>query len=104
SASNDRTVRLWNTGTRTEIRSWAWDALSLAISLDGRYVAVGCVDGVVRVADLSAGESWSYPKEPAKVNPNSGPNPLCVAFSPDSSMLVVGTGAGVVQLLDLAKR
>lgn len=104
SVGGDGLVRVWNGMSHHEIYSWQADALSLAICKDGRYVAAGCADGLVRVTDLRNGQKWSFPKEPAKGNPRSTPAPLCLAFGPDNTTLASGYGGGYILVFDAASR
>jgi hypothetical protein len=104
SAGNDRMVRVWDAAGRREIRSFQWDAATVALSPSGRFLAGGCVDGSVRVWDTTANDVWTHDKAPSTPNRRPGSGILCLAFSPDSGTLAIGNGTGSVRLLDVQKR
>jgi WD40 repeat protein len=90
SASDDKTIRIWNPRTGQALLTLTGhtsEAESIAFSADGRYLISGSRDLTVRVWDVMAR------------NPNalltllSGPKNvvLSVAFSPDNRFLVAGT-------------
>lgn len=56
SAGADRTVRLWNgvTGAAAGVLAAGSTAYAVALSPDGKRVAAGCFDGLVRIADTAA--------------------------------------------------
>ncbi len=91
SASDDKTIRIWNPRTGQALLTLTGhssEVTSIAFSADGRYLISGSRDLTVRVWDVMAR------------NPNalltllSGPRNLvnAVAFSPDNRFLVAGTG------------
>ena len=92
------TVHLWNVATRQEILSAP--GYAVAFSSDGKYLAAGTehdyVDGSVmrkvvprevRVWEAATGKSVGQPmRHDGEIH--------CVAFSPDGSLILTGSGAG----------
>ena len=87
---SDRLVEFWNVATHTQIRQIPVPGIgSLAISPDGKLVAVGAAsDGIERLLSLHNGTQLTA------LNSHAG-NAYWVAFSPDSRTLAVATGRGV---------
>ena len=105
SASQDRSVKVWDAHTGRELRTLTGHTdpvLNLAFSRDGRYLASGGFDRTVKVWDLTGGqEVRTLADLPGEV--------FGVAFDPDGSRLAVATGdfgnmarPGDVQVWDLA--
>jgi hypothetical protein len=84
SVSVDRSVRLWDLSTGTEIRQWFSNDLYVAFSPDGRRIAFGtqASDGhETDVADVASGAVlFRLPME----------NIMAAAFSPDGRQLATG--------------
>jgi WD40 repeat protein len=101
----DHVLQLWNAETGTLIKEAidefaAAAILSLAVSRDGKMIAVALGDGSVEVWDaavtgrlFSFEKVFSFSKNPA----------YSVAFSPGGDMLAAGMGNGEVKLFDLNK-
>ncbi|MGE3180613.1 MAG: WD40 repeat domain-containing protein [Phycisphaerae bacterium] len=101
SASSDRTVRLWDAATGTEVRQWTvpQEANDVAFSPDGQRLAAAVAYGAPSfVWDITSGEELlTLPaREPASI---------CVAYSPDGALLARGSieyggggGEAVVQV------
>jgi len=80
SVSQDRTLRIWDTGSGQEIAQWTHDieALCCALSADGRVAVTGDLDGGVHFFDIMGvtktegapdaklAVSWLAEKEPSK--------------------------------------
>ncbi len=111
SASTDATIRLWEFpgGTlRHTLRGHSDMVSGVAFHPDGTLLASTSRDGTVRFWDTTSGEQvrqWSKAQLFANVPPTTRPdNPSWttgIAFSPDGSILAVGTTATVVQLFDV---
>jgi WD40 repeat protein len=88
-------IRLWNPNTGEDVRALPWEAdvRTIAFSADGNLLAAGSYEGVVKVWDLSRGDT-----EPVIHHLYAGPV-LCVAFSTDGR-LAWCTTTGRVQIID----
>jgi WD40 repeat protein len=93
------TVRLWDVASRCEratltqpVHVW-----SVAFSPDGKLLAVGCSDGIVRLWDIDAG------REVDRFVGHEEPVPS-VVFSPDGRTLASGGIDMTVRLWDVAAR
>jgi WD40 repeat protein len=94
SASNDRTVRIWDVETgkaETVLRGHDGGVIRVAFSPDGKRVATVGLEGTVRV--WLTGET-----KPEHVLRDR--RPLCVAWSPDGTLLAAGNWDGTVTLWD----
>jgi WD40 repeat protein len=98
-ASNDRTVRLWDPATREPIADplAGYDdfVYAVAFSPDGTLLATGHVQGV-RLWDLAAREPRGGPLS------DLGGTVTAVAFSPDGSLLATVGASRTVRLWDPA--
>jgi len=99
---SDHALGLWNAETGALIKDEA-DAfymraiLSLAVSRDGKLIAVGLGDGSVEVWDIALTKMLSQ----VSADAGGSRSPVySVAFSPDGSTLAAGFGGGEVKLLD----
>ncbi|KAK1931597.1 Echinoderm microtubule-associated protein-like 5 [Phytophthora citrophthora] len=110
-AGDDGVVRLWDAATRSLLAFHRWNSASefatgsnelraLAFSADGKHVAVGTVDGAVRVltAALDAVVTqWScWPDQ------QQGHAVLSLQYSSDGKLLAVGTKNGAVHVYNAA--
>ena len=96
SASNDRTVRLWDivTGTDRTLEGHSSSVMAVAFSPDSRTLASASVDGTVRL--------WDTATRTYRTFEGHGGPVMAVAFSPDGSMLASASGDGTVRLWDIA--
>jgi RNA polymerase sigma factor (sigma-70 family) len=98
-AGDDRTVRLWDRTTGTEVRRWAGPAnlwRQLAFSSDGKVLAAVGDGGPLHLWETATGRV--IPSLEGRTNPVSS-----VAFSPDSKVLAAADRNDmVVRLWDLA--
>jgi WD40 repeat protein/predicted Ser/Thr protein kinase len=107
SASDDATLRLWDTETRRTravLRGHSTPVVALAISPDGRLIASGSGDwqhpsqpGEIKLWDAASGAFVSDLKG------HAGPV-LNLAFSSDGSTLASGSADGFIKLWDTAER
>ena len=99
SGSDDWTIKIWDLEAGTcigTLEGHQSDIASVAISPDGKLIAsTGFSDGTVRLWDWKSGTCLQVIKhEGARF-------PICVAFSPKGSRLVVGTATGTIYVYRL---
>jgi WD40 repeat protein len=102
----DGMVRLWDAKTGRQVGaplhlgSVATELLTVAFSADGRWLAAGSNDGVVRLLPVdnrgSIGRAQEVPALSRTADPANG-----LAFSPDGTRLAVATGEGTTRIWDL---
>jgi WD40 repeat protein/DNA-binding SARP family transcriptional activator len=103
----DGTVRLWDATTGRQVGaplhlgSARTELLTVTFSADGRWLAAGADDGVVRLLPVnnhgSIGRTQKTPALPHTTYPVNG-----LAFSPDGTRLAVATSEGTTRIWDLA--
>jgi WD40 repeat protein/DNA-binding SARP family transcriptional activator len=103
----DGMVRLWDAKTGRQVGaplhlgSVATELLTVAFSADGRWLAAGSNDGVVRLLPVdnrgSIGRAQEVPALSRTAYPVNG-----LAFSPDGTRLAVATSEGTTRIWDLA--
>jgi Tol biopolymer transport system component len=98
SASNDKTIKLWNAASGRELRTLTGhtDKIhSVAFSPDGRTLASASDDGTLRLWDASSGREL-------RTFTGHTINILSVAFAPDGRTLASGSSDGTLKLWDVA--
>ncbi|KAH8881388.1 WD40 repeat-like protein [Thozetella sp. PMI_491] len=92
SASNDTTVRLWDTaiGTSRELRGHNSYVYAIALSHDGKMLASASCDKIVRLWDTATGASRELQGHSGCV--------IAIAFSPDGKMLASASDDTTVRL------
>ncbi len=98
SASFDQTLKLWDVGSRTAIRTMEGHTgivLSVAVSPDGTLIASGASDNSIRL--------WEVPQnDPTRTFKAVDGESLAVALAPDGKTLAVAGATGVVRLFETA--
>src|SRR5207247_431158 len=102
-ATTDRILRLWNVHTGRlshafEVKSQA--IRSMAFSPDGRMIAAGCSDAVVRLVETSTGKERLAFRGHHTFYANANSDHIPVALSPDGNTVASGTRPGIVLLWD----
>jgi WD40 repeat protein len=98
SASEDKTLKLWDTATKKEIRTLTGhqgEVYAAAFSPDGRLAVSGSEDGTVRLWSVTSG------KEICTFS-GHGEAVYAVAFSPDGRFALSGGANGTLKLWDVA--
>lgn len=96
SGSSDRTVKLWELDTGTEIRTLTGhfgEVEAITISPDGDILASGSDDTTVRLWELKTGRELCRLDHPHKVR--------SLTFSPDGRILASGLDSGIIKLWEL---
>ncbi len=97
-ASDDKTLRLWDISTGREIRVFKGikDYItSVAISQDGKYALTGSDDKIIRLWDISEGSQIRY------FTGHTGAV-TSVAFSPDDECAITGSDDKTLRLWDIS--
>ena len=96
SGSSDRTVKLWELNTGTEIRTLTGhfgEVEAITISPDGDILASGRADTTVRLWELKTGRELCRLDHPHKVR--------SLAFNPNGQILASGLDNGIIKLWEL---
>jgi WD40 repeat protein len=95
SAARDRTVRLWDAKTQTEVALFPHgrNVYGLAFSPDGTRLATACEDNTIRLWDLATHD------EVVELRGHTD-YVHAVAFSPDGTRLASGSGDHTVRIWD----
>ncbi|MBW3543258.1 MAG: hypothetical protein KY476_23635, partial [Planctomycetes bacterium] len=92
SSAEDRTVKFWETGEFTQVRSLAgqadWPA-ALAVSPDSRTLVIGRMDGSVTMASLGSAAAAGQRSEPLDGLPLPDPHHVDAATEPEQLPLIV---------------
>jgi eukaryotic-like serine/threonine-protein kinase len=97
STSTDGSARLWDSAAATSkssMRGFPKGAMCLAMTRDGRKVAVGSADRMIRIVDTA---TWTTDEALEGIHESEV---LCVAFSPDGRRLVSSGMDGNVVLME----
>src|SRR5262249_45756967 len=98
SASQDRTIRLWNVprlAEQVQCKEHTAKVTSLAFASDGRTLASSDEEGRVILWEVTSGKksrNWKFPGTMGVAS---------LSFAPDGRHLIVGMGIGVVYVLRL---
>jgi serine/threonine protein kinase len=96
SGASDKTVRLWDLDSGTELRSFvghADEVTCIAIAPDGKHFASACSTGTVRIWDINS-------QRPLRVLPDCPGSVHKVVFAPDGRRLLVAGGFPEVVIVD----
>src|SRR5262249_52513114 len=90
-------IRLWDVASGKQLYSLGTTSLCFDLAPDGKTMATGSFEGLVRLWDLSNN------KELAVLAHSSKPQFSCLAFSPDGKWLAAG-GTHDMRLWDVERR
>lgn len=96
SGSDDKTIRVWDVNTGTEMLKFASDEmLGLSFSMDGKWLASTSSRSMIRLWEMT---------NVKQLPPLKGENgfAMALAFSPDSKTLASGSREGIVHMWDIA--
>jgi WD40 repeat protein len=97
--SADKTVRFWDAVTGSEFREKRYEhevqAIGLAWSRDGKWVASAAEDGLVKLRNLETKATWTLR--------GHGRSVMNVRFALNSTVLITASLDGTMQFWDLAK-
>ncbi len=97
SSSSDRTAKLWDAVTGTELRSFNGCYKAVAISPDSQMLACGGMDNAVNLWNVSNGEFlWKIDGFPGIIT--------SLAFSPDGKTLAIAESISSVTLWNIATK
>lgn len=94
----DQDVTLWDVQDRTLITGF--EGYSFSFSPDGERLAIGDLDGMVRVGDLCTTNYCDLSSTIELIGKNSGGGVGKIAFLPDGRTMVTGSADGSVRLWD----
>lgn len=95
-ASADQTMRLWDVGSKTRLKTIRASAVEIVKSNNGRWLATGGVDNVVRIGDTKNGDEWVAFRGHAGVV-------RALAFSPDMQVLATSGEDNEIRFWDFAE-
>lgn len=87
SASNDKTIIIWDLNTNKQIKKlsgFEWKVTAINISSDSKYIVGACNDGVVKLFEIESGKTIAEFKE-------MGKNARNVSLLRDGSQIAVAT-------------
>ena len=96
SGSYDGTIKLWNTKTGSEIRTFSGHSgpvMSVKFSPDGKQILSGSRDGTIKLWNPTTGrETRTFSGHSGSIN--------SVAFSPDGNQILYGSSDRTIKLFD----
>ncbi len=113
-ADSDKILKVWQVGTKTEIRSFTLPSLSGTISVDPKgtdasaWIAAGLEKGIVWMVDMRAAspvpKTFSIVAPAGDAGAVDRPDVYAVAFSPDGKFLAIGDYDGKANLWDVSDK